>query len=54
MVGEQGAEANQVGKKYECPTCGLTVMCVRKGAGRFTCHGTPMELQGAKPLPSSD
>jgi hypothetical protein len=47
-------EPNQVGKRYTCPTCGLELMCVRKGAGRFTCHDAPMELVGTKPLPSSD
>jgi hypothetical protein len=49
-----GEESNAVGKRYRCPTCGVELMCVKKGPGRFTCHGAAMELKTAKPLPSSD
>ncbi|MFD6892930.1 hypothetical protein ACFWB0_00100 [Rhodococcus sp. NPDC060086] len=45
---------NEVGKRYTCATCETQVICVKKGEGQFTCHGTPMELVTAKPLPSSD
>ncbi len=48
------SESNQVGKRYTCGTCNTVVMCVKKGDGRFRCHGVDMELQSAKPLPSSD
>ena len=48
------SDANQVGKRYTCAECGTQVICVKRGEGRFTCHGQPMELQSAKPLPSSD
>jgi len=48
------SDQNQMGKRYTCPTCGTTVICVKRGDGRFTCHGSPMELVTAKPLPSSD
>jgi hypothetical protein len=48
------SETNVAGKRYSCPTCGLQVICAKKGDGRVTCHGAPMELDGAKPLPSSD
>lgn len=48
------AEQNQTGKRYACPTCGIALICVKKGDGRFVCHGAPMELVTAKPLPSSD
>ncbi|WP_116996691.1 hypothetical protein [Desertimonas flava] len=47
-------DINQVGKRYLCAQCGLTVMCAKGGSGRITCHGEPMELQTTKPLPSSD
>jgi hypothetical protein len=47
-------QPNRPGKRYQCPTCGLVVMCVKGGAGWFRCHGNPMEQQSAKPLPSSD
>jgi len=45
---------NQIGKRYACPHCETTVICVKPGGGRFHCHGAPMELLNAKPLPSSD
>jgi len=48
------SETNQVGKRYTCSTCDLEVICVKPGQGRFECHGAPMELLTAKPLPSSD
>ena len=47
-------EQNQVGKRYRCEACGTQVICVKKGEGRFGCHGQPMVLQSSKPLPSSD
>lgn len=46
--------SNQVGKRYVCASCGSEIMCVKKGDGRFHCHGEPMDLLTAKPLPSSD
>lgn len=51
---DEATEANLVGKRYRCATCGTEVMCVKGGTGRFRCHDTPMELLTAKPLPSSD
>lgn len=47
-------ETNQVGKRYVCEACGSEVMCVKKGDGLFHCHGAPMSLVSARPLPSSD
>jgi len=46
--------ANQLGKRYECATCGAEVMCTKRGEGRFHCHGAEMEMRAVKPLPSSD
>ncbi len=45
---------NQAGKRYTCATCGTQVMCTKSGGGRVACHSQPMELNTAKPLPSSD
>jgi hypothetical protein len=45
---------NQLGKRYECPECGASLICTKAGTGRVTCHGSPMALVTAKPLPSSD
>jgi hypothetical protein len=47
-------DANKAGKRYTCQTCGTQVMCTKGGEGRMSCHGQPMELHAAKPLPSSD
>jgi hypothetical protein len=47
-------EVNQTGKRYTCAQCESVVICVKKGDGRFHCHGAPMKLATAKPLPSSD
>lgn len=46
--------ANQVGKRYVCESCGSEIMCVKRGVGRFHCHGAPMAVVTARPLPSSD
>ena len=47
-------DTNKAGKRYTCGTCGTQVMCTKGGSGRIFCHGEPMELHTAKPLPSSD
>ncbi|MBP1327291.1 hypothetical protein JOF28_002523 [Leucobacter exalbidus] len=45
---------NQVGKRYVCAECSTQIMCVKPGAGSFVCCGAEMQLESAKPLPSSD
>lgn len=47
-------DRNLVGKRYTCPVCGIALICVKPGAGRFACHSQPIEIVTAKPLPSSD
>jgi hypothetical protein len=47
-------DSNQVGKRYQCDDCGLELLCAKGGSGTFMCHGKPMTLMTAKPLPSSD
>jgi hypothetical protein len=47
-------EGTVLGKRYVDKATGLDVLCVTAGAGSLTCNGTPMVVQGAKPLPSSD
>ncbi len=46
--------SNKIGKRYTCEKCASEVICVKKGDGEFSCHGTPMTMVSAKPLPSSD
>ena len=45
---------NQLGKRYHCPECEATVLVTKAGDGALECHGQPMEVAQAKPLPSSD
>ena len=45
---------NNLGKRYECAECGGTVLVTKAGDGGIECHGQPMGLMQAKPLPSSD
>ena len=44
----------QMGKRYAEEASGIEVLCTKAGAGTLTLDGTPIELKGAKPLPSSD
>ena len=44
----------QMGKRYADEASGLELLCTKPGAGTLTIDGKPIELKGAKPLPSSD
>ncbi len=46
--------ANQLGKRYQCPTCGTTTLCTKAGDGVIQCHDQDMEIQQPRKLPSSD
>jgi hypothetical protein len=46
--------SNDLGKRYVCSECEAEVLVTKPGSGRLECHGHPMELHQAKPLPSSD
>ena len=46
--------ANQLGKRYVCPTCGSSVLCTKSGEGVINCCEIEMELQEPRKLPSSD
>jgi desulfoferrodoxin-like iron-binding protein len=46
--------SNLLGKRYTCPVCEATVLVTKAGEGALSCHGQPMEVAQAKPLPSSD
>jgi len=52
--GEGVGEGPLIGKRYVDEDSGLEVLCTRAGAGTLTVDGRPLEVQGAKPLPSSD
>jgi Desulfoferrodoxin, N-terminal domain len=46
--------SNDLGKRYVCGECNAEVLVTKPGDGALACHGQPMELHQAKPLPSSD
>ena len=46
--------ASQLGKRYRCQKCGTEALCTKAGDGEMTCDGQPMQVQEAKPIPSSD
>lgn len=51
-----GAQAvgTLLGKRYADPASGLEVLCTRAGEGELSLDDAPLQLTGAKPLPSSD
>ncbi|MEA1958215.1 MAG: hypothetical protein U9N44_00865 [Chloroflexota bacterium] len=46
--------ANQLGKRFNCSVCNTEVLCVKAGEGAVVCCGKDMDIQEARPLPSSD
>jgi hypothetical protein len=48
------AGGTQLGKRYSDESSGIEVLCTKAGDGTLTLDGSPLEIKGAKPLPSSD
>jgi hypothetical protein len=48
------SSGTQLGKRYTDEKSGIEVLCTKAGEGTLTLDGQPLELKGAKPLPSSD
>ena len=46
--------ANQLGKRYQCQTCGTVTLCTKAGEGPVMCCDAEMALQDPRKLPSSD
>ncbi|HEY9577209.1 MAG TPA: desulfoferrodoxin [Pseudobacillus sp.] len=46
--------ANQLGKRFECKTCGIEVLCTKAGGGSIECCGNEMELKKSIALPTAD
>jgi hypothetical protein len=46
--------ANDLGKRYQCGTCGTVALCTKAGEGPIMCCEKEMPLQEARSLPSSD
>lgn len=47
-------DATLMGKRYADEDLGLELLCTQGGDGALTLGTTPLLVQGAKPLPSSD
>ena len=46
--------AIELGKRYQCETCGMVALCTKAGDGPVQCCDKEMALQDARRLPSSD
>jgi desulfoferrodoxin-like iron-binding protein len=46
--------SNELGKRYQCATCGTEVLCVHAGEGSLMCCGERMQTKGPQQLPASD
>ena len=49
-----GEVANQLGKRFQCETCGTEILCIKPGDGAVECCGVAMQLMQPKVLPSAD
>ena len=47
-------QGTQMGKRYTNEAGDIEVLCTKPGEGGLALDGTPLEVKGAKPLPSSD
>jgi hypothetical protein len=47
-------QGTQMGKRYTNEAGDIEVLCTKPGEGGLALDGTPLEIKGAKPLPSSD
>jgi hypothetical protein len=43
-----------MGKRYTNEAGDIEILCTKPGEGGLAVDGTPLEVKGAKPLPSSD
>ena len=53
-IAEGFATATLLGKRYADDELGLELLCTVAGEGGLSLGDTPLEVKGAKPLPSSD
>lgn len=48
------SEGTQMGKRYVDEAGELEILCTKPGPGSLALGTTPLQIKGAKPLPSSD
>ncbi|MFQ5878906.1 MAG: desulforedoxin [Dehalococcoidia bacterium] len=46
--------ANQLGKRYQCESCGTEILCIKAASGEVHCCGAAMQVMQPKVLPSAD
>jgi hypothetical protein len=51
---EGHAGGTQIGKRYVDAGHGVEILCTKPGQGTLAIGGVPLQIKGAKPLPSSD
>lgn len=44
----------QIGKRYQCESCGTAILCLKPGSKPFECCGKAMEGMSMEQLPSGD
>jgi len=44
----------QLGKRYADDDAGIEILCTKAGEGSLSLGADPLDVKGAKPLPSSD
>jgi hypothetical protein len=45
---------NQLGRRYQCESCGTMVLCTKPSTGAILCCQAEMPVQQPRKLPSSD
>jgi hypothetical protein len=53
-IDAEAKQGTQMGKRYTNEAGDLEVLCTKPGEGGLAVDGVPLEIKGAKPLPSSD
>ncbi len=53
-VSTDAAQGTQLGKRYVDAAGSAELLCTKPGEGSLAIDGAPLQLKGAKPLPSSD
>jgi hypothetical protein len=54
VLNDAFAAGTAIGKRFAHPDSGLELLCVAGGAGILSVGEVPLQIKGAKPLPSSD
>jgi hypothetical protein len=53
-IDSEHQQGTLMGKRYTSEAGDLEILCTKPGEGSLSVDGKPLEVKGAKPLPSSD